>query len=189
MKLNIRAAIMGAFGVLTLAGCGGGGGGGGVSVVATKAITKVHLFGNMTSTSKIASVQTTMTVPNGVMVNYTSTPGATSGTFPLRKGFVVPSGPVQVSLADISGSYDIASRVLTVSLMNPPGSNQVALKSSATGNGAEIATINFILASPGAIPSSMPVQDLSATVGQELPGSPNSSILPGSKINFVTTYQ
>ncbi|KAB0672412.1 hypothetical protein F6V30_07575 [Oryzomonas sagensis] len=186
MKKYVTTTMISVFFALTLAGCGGGGGGGG-SV--TKATTKAYLFGNMTSTSTVVTIQTTMNVPSGVLVNYSSTPGATTGLCPLRKGVIVPSGPVLASSSDFNlSSYDIGSRVLTISMVN---NGRVPLKSSTTANtgtGVEFATINFTLATAGAVPASMPLVDPAPTVGQELPG-PILSLLPGSKINFATTYQ
>ena len=189
MKRYILTAVTGLFSVLALAGCGGGGGGG--SSPATKAVTKVYLFGNITSADKIvATVQTTMNVPSGVMLNYSSVPGATSGLCTLRKGVVVPSGPVQVSPSDFSAStYDIAGRVLTVRMVN---NGRLPLKSSSTdngGKGTEIAMINFSLATPGGTPSMMPEEDLVPTVSQEALLVHDVTLSPGCKISFATTYQ
>lgn len=184
MKKQVLAAIIWTFSTLALTGCGGGGS---APPAAVKATTKVFLFGAMSSNSRIATVQTTMTVPSGVMVNYSSPPGAVSGTFPLRGGFAVPSGPVKVSATDISGTFDTASRQLTVSLINR---GRLDLASNTTGNGAEIAALNFTLAAPDTKPG-MPAQDPLASVGQERATQPAPSVdyLTGCKINFVTTQQ
>lgn len=200
MKTHAMTAVIWAFSALTLTGCGGGaggsgtgggggGGGGSTPPVAAKAVTKVNLFGAMSSSSKIATVQTTMTVPSGIMVNYSSPPGATAGIFPLRSGFAVPSGPVKVAANDISGTFDTASRNLTISLLNNP-SSPLNLQSSTTGNGAEIATINFTLASPG-VTTPLPAEDLAVTVGQDRSTLQNINVgyLSGCKVNFSTTYQ
>src|SRR3954452_10981762 len=106
MKRVISAGCMCVLSALILTGCGGSDNP--ITAVtppgtnATKATTKVNLFGNMSSNGKIASVNTAMTVPNGIMVNYSSPPGATSGIFPLRQGVAVPSGPAQVAASDIT---------------------------------------------------------------------------------------
>lgn len=206
MGKYISAAIGVALTALAVAGCGGGGGGGGGAAPAalTRATTKLYLFGTMSSSGKfnnistsstIATVSAKLNVPSGVLINYSSAPGATSGLCDLRPGVLVPSGPVQVASNSLTGTYDIASRTLTVSLLNWPGQNQVALKNSTSGPGAEIATINFSLVTPGVTPSSMPLQDLSPTVGQNRqllthpPTTLDNSYLTGSTVNFATTYQ
>lgn len=178
-----------------MAGCGGGGGG-----AATQAVTKVYLFGTMSSNTrfgvysssgKITSVSTSMTVPAGIMVNYSSPAGVTSGKFPLRTGAVVPSGPVKVAASDITGTYDTASRVLAINIFNSPLVG-APLKSSTTGKGAEIATISFSLETPG-VESPLPLLDPLPEVGQARPSltSPFGSedYLTGCTVNYVTTYQ
>lgn len=187
MKKYVMTTIICVFSALALAGCGGGGGGGGGGPV-TKATTKIYLFGNITSAGNIVgTVKTTLNVPSGVLINYSSTPGATTGLCILRKGVIVPSGPVQVSASDFSGSsYDLTSRVLTLQLVN---FSRAALKSGSSGNGKEIATINFSLATPGVLPSSMPVKDSLAEVGQEVLSTHATSYPLGSETNFETTYQ
>lgn len=189
MKRYIVAALICALSALTLTGCGGDGGGTTPTTPttpATKATTKVYLFGALSSNSKIATVQTTIIVPNGIMVNYTSPPGATSGIFPLRKGIAVPSGPVQVSATDISGTFDIASRKLHINLFNNP-TNSVLLKSSSSGIGEEIATLNLTLASPGVQPL-IPALDTLVMVSQDRGGN-SVNYLSGCNTNFVTAYQ
>lgn len=181
---------------LGIAGCGGGGGGsvGGVGP-ATIASTKVFVFGNMTSIGRISTVKTTINVPGSVLVNYSSAPGATSGLCTLRKGVIVPSGKVLAATSDFNlSTYDISSRVLTVSMWN---SGRLLLKGSTTGNsgkGEELAIINFSFATPGVTPTGMPLTDTSAIISQELPGvlpgdPPSITVLPGSKTNFDTTYR
>jgi hypothetical protein len=186
MRKYITKTMICVFSAFALAGCGGGGGGG--SSAASKAISKVYLFGNITSSSNIvATAKTTMIIPTSVLVNYSSAPGATTGLCKLRKGVLSPSGTVQVSASDFdSSSYDIASRVLTINMVN---NGRVALKSSASGKGAEIATINFTLATPGITPTTMPIMDNLAEVGQETLATHATSYPAGSKTNFDTTYQ
>jgi hypothetical protein len=178
--------------VAALYGCGGGGGGGGATLV-SKAATKVYLFGNITGAGKIvASVKSTMNVPDGVLINYSSTPGATSGLCKLRRGAVVPSGPVKVSGMDSNdtfGTYDIGRRLLTINLVNI---SQDFLKSSTTANngaGMEIATVNFTLVTPGVTPAAMPLKDSAAEIGQFILSPPDLSYPAGNEINFSTTYQ
>jgi len=187
MKRVQIGVVISALSALTLAGCGSSGNPSAVTPVetqATKASSKVYLFGNMSSNSRIATVDTSMNVPDGIMVNYSSPPGATSGVFPLRSGVAVPSGPVQLAPADISGTFDVSSRKLYLRLMNNPG-NSVLLKSSSNGNGEEVATLNFTLASPGIKPV-MPAMDELITVGQDRGNSIN--YLGGCKVNFITDY-
>jgi hypothetical protein len=173
-----------------MAGCGGGGGGGS-SAPATKGAAKLFLFGAMSTSSRVAAVQTTLPVPSGVMLNY-STPapaGYPANTYPLRGGSLMPSGPVQVAASDLSGTYNTSTGLLSVSLLN---SNRVALKSSTLGMGTEVATVSFRLVSPGALPVLPdPWQDAQVTVWQELATPPVLSVvtLPGFKLNLAATYQ
>lgn len=199
MKRILLSAVVSGLAALALTGCGGGGGGGGG--VTTKAVSKVYLFGTMSSNTrfgvystsgKIASVQTSMTVPAGILANYSSPApaGYPANTFPLRSGFVVPSGSVNVAVSDITGTYDTSSRILSLSVFNPPPG--VLLKSGASGNGAEIATINFSLATPGT-ETAVPLADPLPVVSQARPSLTSSfgslGNLAGCKVNFVTTYQ
>lgn len=188
MKRYLIMALLAVLPTILLAGCGGGGGGSGSATPsATKAVAKAYLFGTMSSNSTIATVQTSIMVPAGVLVNYTSPAGATTGTWPLRKGVVVPSGPVQVSAAAVANStYDIASRKLTINVFNAPGSGQAALKTGASGSGAEIATINLTFATPG-VTAALPTQDPLVVVGQDR--SSSIDYLTGCTANFVTTFQ
>lgn len=172
-----------------MAGCGGGGGGGGGP--ATQAVTTVVLFGQMSSVSnsKIDSVQASLTVPTGVFVNYTAAPNAPDGTYPMRNGFAVASGLVKAS--GISGTYNTATRLLTVSLQNS-ANPKVALQSytSARGGafkGAEVAKMTFKLTIPGSSPI-FPVADLNAVVGQyrDLLGT---DYLNGCTVKYVTAFQ
>ncbi len=186
MKSNLMTIILGAFSVLALVACGGGGGGGGGPV--TKANTKVFLFGNITSaTNIVATTKTTLNIPSGVLVNYSSAPGAVSGLTKLRDGVIVPSGTIKVNAADFSGStYDIASRVLTINMYN---SGRVALKSSATGKGSEFATVILSLTTAGVTPTAMPVADSLAQIGQENTTTHDITTPAGNSVNFDTTYQ
>lgn len=208
MKNYFATAVMiSAFAVLTLAGCGGGGGGGGASSV-TKATTKAYLFGNMSSPAsfgnlssngKIATIQTSIALPPEVMLNYSTTPGATSGfcvprslAAPgqciLRDGIVVPSGKVLVSASDFSPTYEfnaLGKRKLTILMVN---NSNAPLKTNSIGNGAEFATINLTLVKAGVTAATMPLADLTPTIGEELPDLTPAFLL-GRKVNFTTTYQ
>ena len=186
MYKNMFIAILATVSAIVVAGCGGGGGGSAAPI--SKAATKVYLFGNITSSANIvATVKTTINVPTSVLVNYSSAPGAVTGLCKLRKGVLAPSGTVQVSASDLDlSSYDLASRVLTINLVN---SSKLSLKSSASGKGAEIATINFTLATSGVAPTLMPSTDTLAEVGQETLATFATSYPAGSKTNFDTTYQ
>jgi len=174
-----------------MAGCGGGGGGGGVAAPVTRAAAQVLLFGSMSSSSKVAAVQTSFVVPSGVLVNYSSPApaGYPANTYPLKSGSVVPAGPVQVAASDLTGSYDTATGTLSISLLN---SGRVALKSTTSGLGQEIAQVNFKLVTPGVLPSlPTPWQDAQVTVWQELATTPVVSVvtLPGFKLNLSASYQ
>lgn len=184
MKRYIRTVAIIAFSALSLAGCGGGG-----SSPATKATTKIYLFGNITSAGSVVStVKTTMNIPAGVLLNYTSA-ALPTGLCTLKKGVIVPSGPVLVSASDFSDStYDPKSGVLTINFVNSNPTGTPSLKSGATGNGKEIATVNFSLATPGVLPASMPEKDTLAEVGRFVLSPPTVSYPVGSLTNFATTY-
>jgi hypothetical protein len=186
MKRLMTIIVAGLTVTMALSACGGGGGG---SSPVSSASTKLLVFGHMTSLARLATVQATMTIPTSIQVNYSSAPGAISGLCKLRKGVITPSGTVLVSADDFSGStYDIASRILTINMVN---SGQVALKSSDianSGKGAEIATLQFKLTTPGTLPTTMPLSDATATISQQLPG-PSVTLLPGALVNYLTTYQ
>lgn len=174
---------------VVMAGCGGGGGGSTAPV--TKATAKVLLFGAMSSSSKVAAVQSSFPVPSGVLVNYSSPApaGYPANTYPVRGGSIIPSGAVHVAASDLSGTYNTSTGLLSVNLLN---SNRVALKSSTVGMGSEIATVSFRLVSPGVLPVlPEPWQDAQVTVWQELATPPVVSVvsLPGFKLNLATSYQ
>lgn len=214
MKRNMIIFI-GLVSMLPLTGCGGGGGGGGG---ASTLAAKVYLFGNMSTGVKfnnisciyrISQVTASLTVPNDVTLNYSTARNPSTGRyvtsgvcvsrslFPtsglqcvLRDGVIVPSGPVRLLSGDVTGTYDIGSSLMTLTMVNNSG---LALKSSTTSNsakGEEIATINFNLI-PGVTPLAISAQDISATVYQEreLKTHPQSTVdrqvlLGGSIVNF-----
>ncbi|MCM0084514.1 hypothetical protein L4X63_23335 [Geomonas sp. Red32] len=188
MKITV-AALVALWAAVTLTGCGGGGGAAAGPV--TTGVTKVQLFGNMSTNCTVGSVQTTMQVPSGVLVNYSSPAPSNypAHTFPLKSGAVVPSGPVRFQQSDISGTYNTQTMQLTVSMVNSAGSN---ITSSTTGSGQEIATIMFKLATPGVLPTlPTPWQDPQVVVWQRFPTTPYPTIVsrPGYTLNFATTYQ
>lgn len=172
-----------------LAGCGGGGGG--APAPNTRAVTTVYLFGNMTSTSKVATLHSELTVPDGVMVNYSSPPGATTGKYALRSGSVVPSGPVKVSQSDITAEFSVSDRKLTIDYINTPDFSTLIrknVKSGSTGNGVEVATIYFKLATADVLPVlPSPWQDLTVVVGEET-SSLSIIYATGLKLNFLTSF-
>lgn len=173
-----------------LVGCGGGGGG---TAPNTQAVTTVYLFGHMTSTSKVATLHSELTVPEGVMVNYSSPPGATTGKYAVRSGSVVPSGPVKVSQNDITAEFSVSDRKLTIDFVNSPDFNtqiRKNVRSGTVGSGIEVATIYFKLAAPDALPTlPSPWQDLAVIVGEETnSGSLSIIYATGLKLNFVTSF-
>ena len=172
-----------------LAGCGGGGSG--APAPNTRAVTTVYLFGNMTSTSKVATLHSELTVPAGVMVNYSSPPGATTGKYAVRNGSIVPSGPVKVSPNDITAEFSVADRKLFIDFVNSPDfTTQVrkSIRSGKTGNGVEIATIYFQLAAADVMPVlPSPWEDVAVVVGEET-SSLSIIYATGLKLNFLTSF-
>jgi hypothetical protein len=187
MKRFILITILSALSAL-LTGCGGGGGG--TPAPNTRAVTTVYLFGHMTSTSKVATLHSELTVPEGIMVNYSSPPGGT-GKYALRNGSVVPSGPVKVAQSDITAEFSVSDRKLTIDFVNSPDfTTQVRknIRSGTAGSGIEIATINFKLAAADVLPVlPSPWQDLTVTVGEET-GSLSIIYATGLKLNFSTSF-
>lgn len=175
---------------LPLSGCGGGGGGGGGGP-ATKATAKVSVFGAISSSCRIASIGTTLTVPSGILVNYSSPApaGYPPHTYPVRGSALVPSGPVQVDRSEITGTFNTSTNLLTVSLVN---GSRLLLRGSTIGDGTEVAQVIFGLATPGVLPTLPdPWQDPLVTVYQEVPTVPIASVLPlsGQTLKLTTTYQ
>lgn len=157
----------------------------------TQAASTVYLFGTMSSTSRVATIHSETIVPEGIMVNYSSPPGATTGKYPLRSGSIVPSGPVKIAPADVSAEFNLADRKLTIDYINNPDFTTLTrknVKSGTTGNGIEIATIYFKLKAPDALPV-MPAQwqDLSVVVGEET-SSLSVIYATGLQLNLVTTF-
>lgn len=193
MKISLNAA----FSVLmlfTLFGCSGSD-----PAPLTRGTATVYLFGSMSSVSRVVSVKSEMTVPAGVMINYSSPPGATTGKFPLRSGQIVPSGPVLFAESDIQSAEctvvnNIPSKISFL-LFNTPDLNASGsiknIRSSTIGNGVEIATIHFKLAAADVIPTvPAPWQDLSAEIGVNIdPSSSNNTLYPtGLKLNYSANF-
>lgn len=173
---------------LLLTGCGGGGGGG--TAPKTSGSIALYLFGTMSSASKVASIKSQFTVPAGIMINYSSPPGATTGVHKLRSGSIVPSGLSMFSKDDFTSTYNLDNKLLTIGVVN----NQMKdIKSNITGKGTEIATLSFKLTSPDALPIvPTPWQDSAVEVYQEtiVPGlpMPETDIKTGLILNFVTSF-
>lgn len=169
---------------LFVAGCGGGGGG---TTPKTQGSATAYLFGSMSSASKVMSITSKFTVPDGVMVNYSSAPGVTTGIHPLRSGSVIPSGLSMFSKADISTSYNTYNRQLTIGILN----NQMKdIKSNMTGNGAEIATLSFKLTTPDVLPTlPTPWVEVYQRTSFTEPLPPETVVKTGIMLNFMTTYQ
>lgn len=189
--LFLNAAAVLAVSVI-LTGCGGGGGGGTAVIPKTQGTTTVYLFGTMSSASRVATLHSEITVPDGIMVNYSSPPGATTGKFPLRSGSIVPSGPVKLSQNDITAEFSLSDRKLSIDCINTPDFATQArknVKSSATGNGAEIATLYFKLKTADVLPVlPTPWQDTTVVVGEET-SSLDVIYATGLKLNFITSFQ
>lgn len=139
MKKYKLFAITGILGALTFAGCGGGGGGGGNG----KDVTKLYLFGTMSTNSTVAALTSSINVPT--FVDYSAFPTKTSpGIFMVRNGVITASGPKLAT--NVSGSYDNVTKTLTISLLNnTPAGAFVNMSSSTTrnaGKGTEIATLS-----------------------------------------------
>lgn len=138
MKKYALVTIIGILGALTFAGCGGGGGGGGG---VQKQVTKLYLFGTMSSNSIVAGVTSSIVVPT--FVDYSAFPTKTSkGIFLVRNGVIAASGPNRAAL--FSGLFDNVSNTLNITLVNNPTSGFVNMSGSTTRNnskGNEIATL------------------------------------------------
>ncbi|TWJ33594.1 hypothetical protein [Geobacter argillaceus] len=169
-KCNL-ALILGTVGALTLAGCGGGGGGGGGGP--SKASTKLYLFGTMSSNYNIASVDTSVIVPN--FKDYTAPTGSTATVFQLRSGVLVPSAKVSLATA----SYDTVGKVLTINVSMDRFKNMSSSTTSNAGKGTEFATL---ITTPG---STFPSADASPYVGQFWLNGPNVRTLTGCKVNYA----
>lgn len=188
---NISSSILLVLSIILLAGCGGGGGGGVAVPPLTKAETKVLLFGTMSPSSKIATIHSEITVPEGIMVNYSSPPGATIGKFPLRTGSIIPSGTVQIAANDLTAEYDLTARKLFVDYINSPDFSTGSRKNIISGtvtDGVEIATIKFTLSKAGVKPIlPNPWEDMTASIYEE---TVTHDVIPltGLKLNFLTTF-
>jgi hypothetical protein len=163
--------ILATLGSLTLSGCGGGGGGG-----VAKQTTKLYLFGSMSSNSIIATVTTSVAVPN--FIDYSAPSKTAKGIFPLRSRVLAASGPVLVS--DITGStYDNNTGKLTVILVNGGFLNMSSSTTRNSGKGTEIATLTT---TPG---TTFPLADTSPSVGQQRTSPVSTSFLGGCKVNYA----
>ncbi|MBJ6727649.1 hypothetical protein [Geomesophilobacter sediminis] len=174
-----------------MSGCGGGGGGS--SAPASKAVTTVYLFGNMTTSAWVATVDTSFKLPNGVLANVSTASGVTSGNLPLYSASFVPSGPVVLPASNFSGTYNTSTGLVRVSMINNGGLN---VRMNSVGNGIEIGKIIFKLPTAGStptLPSTWVVPNPTDSseylkIGQDTP-SHDTSYVPNCKLNFVTTFQ
>ncbi|HXE96056.1 MAG TPA: hypothetical protein VN642_06605 [Dongiaceae bacterium] len=179
--------------VLTMSIILGGCGGGSSEPPKTQAVTKVYLFGKMSSSSRVATIESGITVPDGIMVNYSSPLGATTGKYPLRSGSIVPSGPVKFSPNDIVFTeYNLSDRKLVFKFLNTPELNNKGItkniRSGTEGDGVEVATMYFILAKPNVLPIlPTPWQDTAALIGEDS-ASQGIYYAEGLNLNFVTAF-
>lgn len=177
-----------AFISLLFAGCGGGSSS---PAPKTQGSVAVYLFGSMSSASKVAAITSEITVPAGIMINYSSPPGVTTGKHPLRSGSIIPSGTSTFSKGDFNTLYNLDNRTLTIFLVNK---NMKDIKSNLIGNGLEIATLNFMLTTPDVLPTlPVPWQDPAVVVWQDttLQVAPftETVIKTGLKLNFISSFQ
>lgn len=165
-----------------LAGCGGGGG---APAPKTQGSVAIYLFGTMSSSSKVASIESKFTVPSGIMVNYSSPPGVNTGIHPLHSGSIVPSGLSVFSKDDFSTAYDIDNQMLTVGVVNK---QMINIQSNVIGNGLEIATLSFKLTTPDVFPVlPTPWQDPAAVVFQNTL-SVDTVVKTGLTLKFITSF-
>lgn len=191
MKYFFFNTVAVVFTSLLLAGCGGSSSP--TYVPKTQGSVALFLFGSMSSASKVASIETRFKVPDGIMVNYSSPPGITTGIHPIRSGSFVLSGSSLFSKNDITTTYDTSpdKRELRIFIMN----NQMKdIKSNITANGLEIATLSFKLEAPDVIPTlSTPWQDPAVVVWQDTTTLvypfTESAIKTGLKLNFISSFQ
>jgi hypothetical protein len=180
--------------VITMSGIlGGCSGGSPDEPPKTQAVAKVYLFGKMSSSSRVATIQSEITVPDGIMVNYSSPPGVTAGKFPLRSGSIVPSGPVTFSQNDIiSAEYNLSDRKLAFKFLNTPDLNNKGItkniRSGTEGDGVEVATLYFRLAKPDVLPIiPAPWQDVAALIGVDS-GSQGIDYSKELNLNFAVSF-
>jgi hypothetical protein len=157
----------------------------------TQGSAKVFLFGTMSSSRKIATLHTEVIIPSGIMLNYSSPPGGT-GKYPLRSGVIVPSGSVTFSQSDITAEFRVSDRTLFVDCINWPDSTgfRKNIRSGSVGDGVEIATLNFKLATADAYPS-LPTlwQNVILSVGEEKNGTTlDVTYANALKLNFATSF-
>lgn len=174
MKKNDLAmviVIIGVTGFMALAGCGGGGGGGGPS----KLVTKMYLFGTMSSNTYIASVFSNISAPN--FKDYSAPSNTANGVFPLRNGVLAASGPIKMSQVD--GTYDTVSKKLRINLVNGVFDNLSSSTTKNSGKGTEIATLIMKLG------TTLPAKDNSPIVGKHRDTPLTNDYLNGCRLNYA----
>lgn len=197
MKTSLLRAVLASLLLITLFGCGSSS-----DDPRTRGKATVYLFGSMSSVSRVTSVKSSIPLPEGVMVNYSTPAGATlttPGTYPLRSGTIVPSGPVLFTQSDIqSAECTVATdgtRKITFQIFNTPDLNSNGavknIRSSTVGNGTEIATINFQLKAVEVLPTLPdPWSDTAAEIGVNLDTrAPLNIFYPtGLKLNYSASF-
>ena len=174
MKKSFQALIIASVALLTLVACGGGGGGSS-SIAISKQSTKLYLFGNLSTNFNVAYVTTTLTVPG--FVDYSSSPGDSNSTSPLRSGVITASGPILASL--VSGSFNRNSKLLTLTLTNGSFLNMSSSRLRNGGRGTEVATL---VTTPGTL---LPAVDPTPAVGQFRISPLKNGELQGCAVNLA----
>lgn len=173
MRQLLKSTLLGLFCVSSLIACGGGGGGG----AAATQTTKLYLFGNLSTNFNVASVTTTLTVPN--FSDYSSSASDINNTSAVRGAAIKASGPVLAS--SVIGSYDKTNKLLSLTLVNAsvPFKNMSASKFRNAGKGTEIGTL--VTASG----TTLPTVDLAPIIGQSRPSPFKSGNLHGCAVNYA----
>jgi hypothetical protein len=179
---------------MSLAACGGSGGD--AAVPTTKVVLSAYLFGTMSSsTAKVTSVHASMKVPSGVFVNYSSPApsGYPANTYPLKSSAIAASGALPSASASTSGTYNTATGMIELSILNSPASNNTVpdLRSTSSGNGTEFAKLFFRLATTDINTPFLPAsQALTYEILQtDLANQTSGTRARGCDLKFSTSYQ
>lgn len=171
MKRLCAAVFVFAASVVILASCGGGGGGG-----PSRVVTKLYLFGSMSSNTNIAHVYSNISTAG--FKDYSAPNGITTGTFPLRSGILKASGSIKVSVVD--ATFNTANKRLSIQLVNGAYDNLSSSTTKNSGKGTEIATLNM---SPGTV---LLPTDKSPNVGKfRLTPAVVTDYLNGCMVNYA----
>lgn len=156
----------------------------------TKAVTTLYLFGSMSSSSKVATLKTEVTVPDGLTIDH-STQQEANGNYTLTSGTIVPSGTNAISDNGISGEYNVTDRKVIINYINFPDTTTSVrkdIKSGTSGKGVEIAQLNFKLAKSNVLPVvPNPWSDLVPLVYVET-GLTDIVPVPGLQVNYAIKY-